>query len=86
MLNLQVCFQFLFLSFLIGALLSLIKMLHERNLVERLGYFLSYVREILCLRSVRLYHSREVISGTEKIHFAGPVFGSVILLYAGHFL
>lgn len=95
LLNLQSCFQFLFLSFLTGALLSLIKMIYERNFKERMLYFFSYVWEILCLGSVRLYHSREMLSepdgsgkkiAKQKIHFAGPVFIGTVLVYAGRFL
>jgi len=79
---------FIFVAFLIGAILSLLKMLYERNLKERICYFISYVWELCCLGGVRLYHSREMIgeqadTKKRKIHFAGPILCSVLLHIGG---
>lgn len=89
-LSFRSCFWFIFVSFLIGAVLSLVKMLYERNLKERICYFISYVWELCCLGGVRLYHSREMIGEQfdkkkQKIHFAGPILCSVLLHIGGIF-
>ena len=89
-LSFQSCLWFLFAAFVIGAFLSLIKMLYEKNFKERMTYFFSYLWELFCLGGVRLYHSREMLNESsdlkkQKIHFAGPILCSVLLHMGGIF-
>lgn len=65
------------ISFCIGAVFSLLKMLAERSLLRRMQYLLSYVRESAVSGDWKRYGQGE--NGTGKIHFALPVLLGVIL-------
>ena len=75
------------LSFMIGALCSLIKLLSEHNGRERLYYFLSYISEVVKTRQWKIY-GEHVVQDYEqysrnKIHFTIPVLFSVALWIGG---
>lgn len=76
-------------SFTIAAILSLIKMTVKRNLKERMQYLLSYLFGTLTTRQWKMYEeSPEADARTyksNKIHFALPVFISVMLRLGGLF-
>lgn len=77
----------LVLSFMIGALCSLIKLLSEHNGRERLYYFLSYISEVVKTRQWKIY-GKHVVQDYEqyrrnKIHFTIPVLFSVALWMGG---
>lgn len=77
----------LVISFVIGALCSLLKLLSEHNGRERLYYFLSYISEIARTRRWRLYGEHTVQDYKQyrrnKIHFTIPVLFSVALRIGG---
>lgn len=77
----------LIMSFVIGALCSLIKLLSEHNGRERLYYFLSYISEVIKTRQWKIY-GEHVAQDYEqyrrnKIHFTIPVLFSVALWIGG---
>lgn len=74
-------------SFVIGAVLSLIKLLAEHNGRERICYFLSYLSEVVRTRQWKLY-GEDVAQDYEryrrnKIHFTIPVLFGVVLRIGG---
>ena len=77
----------LVMSFVIGALCALIKLLSEHNGRERLYYFLSYISEVVRTRQWKIY-GEHVAQDYEqyrrnKIHFTIPVLFSVALWIGG---
>lgn len=80
-------FTVLVLSFVIGALCSLIKLLAERNGKERMYYFLSYISDVVRMRQWKIY-GEHVLQDYEryrrnKIHFTIPILFSVALRIGG---
>ena len=77
----------LMLSFVIGALCSLLKLLSEHNGRERMYYFLSYILEVARTRQWKLYGEHTVQDYEQyrrnKIHFTIPVLFSVVLRIGG---
>lgn len=74
---------FLFLSMLIAAVISLVKMVRERYFLERMGYFLDYLRDVAKSGRFKLYlkdgQDREAVG----ICLSGPVLVSVLLYMGG---
>ena len=82
----------IFMSFLLGAFISIISFIHYENFGERMTYLFSYLKECLCQGYFRYYYldsKGKAISGLEydksKIHFAIPIFISVLLHIGGVF-
>ena len=77
----------LILSFAIGALCSLIKLLSEHNGRERIYYFLSYISEVVKTKQWKIYGENTVQDyeryRRNKIHFTIPVLFSVALRIGG---
>lgn len=76
----------LILSFIIGAVFSLLKMLAEKNFLQRMQYLMSYFYEVFKYGKWKLYEQdiqdrKERNQG--KIHFALPVLLSVMLIRGG---
>lgn len=70
------------LSFLTGAVISLLKMLAERNFLQRMKYLLSYILDVFKSREWKFYEQDIQESKRKKegkIHFALPVLLGVIL-------
>jgi len=80
-------FMFLGAAFLVGAFEALIKMIKERNFLERFRYLMSYVHDIFTTGQWKLYEETgkqsAVEAGRNKIHFAFPVFISALLHIGG---
>ena len=74
-------------AFVIGALLSLIKMLIEHNSKERICYFLSYVSDVARTRKWKMYGEYMVqdyqLYRRNKIHFTVPILFGVVLRIGG---
>lgn len=66
-------------SFVTGAVMSLFKMLKERNLIDRLRYLVSYVCGVFQNKELYLYKSGK----KEKIHFAPAVLIGTALVVGG---
>ena len=77
----------LVISFVIGALCSLLKLLSEHNIRERMYYFLSYMSEVVRTRQWKKYGEHTVQDHKQycrnKIHFTIPVLLSVALRIGG---
>lgn len=77
------------ISFAIGALFSIGKMISEENFKERIQYLFSYLFDVFCTRQWKLYgenlkqDSRKYKSN--KIHFALPICISAMLGLGGFF-
>lgn len=74
---------FLFLSLLVAAIISLIKMIKESNAVERMSYLCEYVLEVVQSGNFRLYMENEKERKASGICLAGPIFCSVLLYIGG---
>ena len=68
------------LSLLAGAVYSLLQMLFYKNLLERLGYFLSYIGNSLTTNKIQPYHK---VKPDKKavIHFTIPIFISFCIYW-----
>lgn len=74
------------LSFLLGAAISLLKMTVERNFLERMKYFLSYVVDVFNSGEWKLYEEdgRDRKKRKEgKIHFSVPVLLGMVIYKGG---
>ncbi len=74
-------------SFIIGAVFSVGKMVSEENFKERMQYLFFYLSDVLCRKQWRLY-GEDLIEDCQrytsnKIHFALPVLISVMLGLGG---
>ncbi len=74
---------FFFLSLLIAAIFSLIKMIRESNAMERIYYFCDYVLHVLRTGKIQLYIENEKERKAVSICLAGPILGSVLLYIGG---
>lgn len=76
-------FLFLFVSLLIAAIISLVKLLKNDNLYERIQYMLEYLTDVLRSGSWRLYLENCVDSPDIRLCLSGPVFVSMLLYLGG---
>lgn len=78
---------FLGAAFLTGAIEALIKMIKERNFLERFRYLMSYIHDVFTTNQWKLYEETKKQSAAErnrhKIHFAFPVLISALLHIGG---
>ncbi len=76
-------------SFIIGAVFSLGKMISEANFMERMKYLSSYLSDVLCSGQWKLYGENLKDDfkkyKSNKIHFALPICFSVMLGLGGMF-
>jgi len=73
---------FLFISLLIAALISLVKMWKRNNFLERLRYLMAYLADVMRSGNFRLYLENEADKQAVGICLSGPVLLAV-LLYCG---
>lgn len=74
---------FLFISMLISALFSLIKLCREKNGKQRLWYLGEYVAEVARTGNLRLYFEDRRDFKTAGICLSGPVLISTLLCWGG---
>lgn len=74
---------FFFVSLLIAAMISLLKMIYEGNMIERIRYLWDYLFSVLCTGKFRLYIENEWERKKASICLAGPILGSVLLGMGG---
>jgi prepilin peptidase CpaA len=78
--NFRVLFSCLLCSFTIGAIMSLYKLLRNKNLLTRLNYFCEYMRDVFITRTI-LPYERQSDGKQNLIHFSIPIlFGFFIAL------
>lgn len=78
-------FVFLFVSLLIAALISLVKLLKNGNFRERLQYFTEYMADVRKSGSWGLYLEDGVDCPDIRICLSGPVFLGLLLYLGGVF-
>ena len=70
------------LTFIISAILSLIKMVLNHNFKERISYLLSYIQQFIKSGTIHYYYpnteQEEIIKKT-KIRLAGPILVAVVI-------
>lgn len=76
-------FLFLFVSLLIAAIFSLVKLLKYGNLWERLQYLMEYLTDICRTGSWRLYLGNGADSSDFGLCLSGPVLLSLLLYMGG---
>lgn len=78
---------FMGIAFLTGALEALIKMMKERNFLERFQYLLSYIHDVFTTNQWKLYEETkkqsDAVIRKHTIHFAFPVFISALIHIGG---
>lgn len=74
---------FFFVSMLIAAVISLLKMITEGNMMERFRYLCDYLFGILYTGKLRLYRENEKENRKSGICLAGPILVSVLLGMGG---
>lgn len=74
---------FLFLSLLIAAVVSLVKMVRKGYFLERMGYLLDYLTDVVKSGRFKLYLQNEQDRGAVGICLSGPVLVSVLLYMGG---
>lgn len=74
---------FLFLSLLIAAVVSLVKMMRKRYFLERIEYLLDYIKDVVKSGRFMLYLQNEQDRGDVGICLSGPVLVSVLLYMGG---
>lgn len=76
--NLEVLGYCIVWSFLTGAVLSLIKLIYQKNLISRLNYFFRYAGR--CLEAKRLLNYREPSDGKQNtIYFSIAILAGFII-------
>lgn len=76
-------FWFSFISLLIAALFSLIKLFRKKYFVERMLYFFSYMKDVIGSGRWKLYLGEQQDKKAVGICLSGPVFISLLLLVGG---
>lgn len=74
---------FLFISLLISAMISLLKMWKESNIRERLRYLAAYLADVARSGSWKLYLENEKEKQAVGICLSGPVLVSILLYLGG---
>ena len=74
---------FLFLSLLIAAVVSLVKMMRKNYFLERMRYLLDYIREVVKSGRFKLYLQNEQDRGAVGICLSGPILVSMLLYMGG---
>ena len=74
----------LIFSLIFGAVFALIKMLYQRNFIERIQYFISYVRRVYETGHFFKYNT-EATDATSKIHMSIPILLAVLLGIGGFY-
>lgn len=74
---------FLFLSMLISAIISVIKMISMKNFKERINYFFQYLEEVVRNRAFGLYICNEFKDKRNSVCLAGPICICAVLMTGG---
>lgn len=79
------CVAFLAGSLLFAAAAACVKLFTQRNLWERLGYFCSYLVDVLRQRDWRLYLEEAGFAQKKKasLHLAGPMLAGLLFHMLG---
>lgn len=75
--------SFLFFSLAIAAIFSLIRLVQKKDGRERIGYFLSYLKDVINEKQWKLYISNQKEKERVSVCMAGPVLISLLLYWGG---
>ena len=75
--------SFLFMSLLISAVFSIVKLVKERNLQDRIAYFLKYVKSVVKNGKWSQYLPQKDLKKLSGICMSGPILCSVLLGLGG---
>lgn len=78
-------FLFLFVSLLIAAMISLVKLFRYGNMAKRLRYLTEYLADVYQSGRWRLYLEEDADSPDIRLCLSGPVFFSLLLYLGGVF-
>ena len=70
--------EVIFISFVIGAVLSLLQLIKNRNLFQRLNYFTNYIKRVRELKRPVAYYAIKRPKKEETLHFSLSIFLAVI--------
>lgn len=77
--NFRFCFRVMIFSLFIGALFSIIKMIHKKNFIDRFYYFIKYVDNIRAGKMPKVYYDHKVCGDDGVIPFTICISAAVIL-------
>lgn len=77
--NYKFCFRVMIFSLVIGALFSIIKMIHTKNFFNRFQYFFKYVEQIKTGKWPEVYYDRKMCGDDGIIPFTICISVAVIL-------
>ena len=78
-------FVFLGCTFLVAAVLSLVKMIYHRNFLQRFRYFFIYAGQAVRRAGLSVYGQGVPNTKESRIHLAGPACLSVLLCLGGFY-
>lgn len=76
--NMQVLFNTIIGSFILGAVYALIKMLYQKSLWSSLWHFRDYLQQVFWERRIEPYQ-RAAAGDEQTMHFAAAIFGGYIM-------
>lgn len=70
--------EIIFISFVIGAVLSILHLIKNRNLFQRLNFFTNYIKHVRELKRPASYYAIKRPKKEETLHFSLSIFLAVI--------
>ena len=72
---------FFFLSFLFAGVVSLVKLVVERRVFERMKYLAEYVRKTVLTRQLPVYFEEDKQLSSASVRLAGPILLGMLFVY-----
>lgn len=76
---------FLFCTFLVAAILAVLKMLYHRNFFQRFRYFFTYVGQAASTARLTVYEQDAAGKKENRIHLAGPALLALLIGLGGFY-
>lgn len=76
---------FLCCTFLVAAVLALLKMFYHKNFLQRFRYFFTYAGQAVLTARLSVYGQGEADMKKSRVHLAGPACLSVLLCLGGFY-
>lgn len=81
LLNQEEVLLFFFLSFLFAGVVSLVKLVVERRVFERMKYLAEYVRKTVLTRQLPVYFEEDMQLSSASVRLAGPILLGMLFVY-----
>lgn len=78
--------EIMWIAFLIGAAVALVKMIAHKTVVIRFFYLWNYIYRTMTTRKIEPYYQKAELESKNRIHFAIPIGLSVCIWMGGMFL